>query len=172
MPYFVVDRVMMALNEQGKAMKDARVLVLGIAYKKDVDDARETPAFKVIEILMDRGAKVDYNDPFIPIAPITRKYKLNRKSVDLTPENLKNYDCVVITTDHSVYDPEFLVKHCRLIVDTRNLIKIKSPNVTGPSRSGSMPRGCVRCPRPRGRTRAPTAAASPPRRWSRPPPCG
>ena len=113
----------------GKPMKDAKILVLGIAYKKDVDDARETPSFKVIEILTDRGAKVDYNDPFIPIAPVTRKYKLNRKSIDLTPENLKAYDCIVITTDHSVYDPEFLVKHSQLIVDTRNLIKIKSANV-------------------------------------------
>jgi UDP-N-acetyl-D-glucosamine dehydrogenase len=129
MPYFVVDRVMMALNEVGKAMKDAKILILGIAYKKDVDDARETPAFKVIEILTNRGAKVDYNDPFIPYAPVTRKYQLNRKSIDLTPENLKGYDCVVITTDHSVYDPEFLIKHSQLIVDTRNLIKIKSDNV-------------------------------------------
>ena len=129
MPYFVVDRIMMALNEVGKPMKDAKILILGIAYKKDVDDARETPAFKVIEILADRGAKVDYNDPFIPTAPVTRKYKLNRKSIDLTPENLKGYDCVVITTDHSSYDPGFLVKHSQLIVDTRNLIKIKSDNV-------------------------------------------
>ena len=129
MPYFVVDRVMMALNDHGKALKNAKILILGIAYKKDVDDARETPAFKIIEILTDRGAKVDYNDPFIPTAPVTRKYQFNRKSVDLTPENLKAYDCVVITTDHSVYDPEFLVKNSQLIVDTRNLIKIKSNNV-------------------------------------------
>ena len=102
---------MMVLNEDGKPMKNAKILVLGLAYKKDVDDARETPAFKVIEILADRGARVDYNDPFIPNAPVTRKYQLNRKSIDLTPENLKGYDCVVITTDHSSYDPEFLVKH-------------------------------------------------------------
>jgi UDP-N-acetyl-D-glucosamine dehydrogenase len=129
MPYFVVDQVMMALNEQGKALKNAKILILGIAYKKDVDDTRETPAFKVFEILTDRGAKVDYNDPFIPTTPVTRKYQFNLQSVDLTPENLKAYDCVVITTDHSVYDPAFLVKNSQLIVDTRNLIKIRAKNV-------------------------------------------
>jgi UDP-N-acetyl-D-glucosamine dehydrogenase len=129
MPYFVVEQVMMALNEQGKALKNAKILILGIAYKKDVDDIRETPAFKVVEILTDRGAKVDYNDPFIPTTPVTRKYQFNLHSVDLTPENLKAYDCVVITTDHSVYDPEFLVKNSQLIVDTRNLIKIRAKNV-------------------------------------------
>ncbi len=129
MPYFVVDRVMMALNEHGKAVKGAKILILGIAYKKDVDDARETPAFKVIELLNERGAQVDYNDPFIPIAPVTRKYKLNRQSIELTPANLQAYDCLVITTDHSVYDPNFLVDHAKLIVDTRNLIKIKSDKV-------------------------------------------
>ena len=129
MPYFVVDQVMMALNEQGKALKNAKILILGIAYKKDVDDTRETPAFKVFEILTDRGAKVDYNDPFIPTTPVTRKYQFNLQSVDLTPENLKAYDCVVITTDHSIYDPEFLVKNSQLIVDTRNLIKIRAKNV-------------------------------------------
>jgi UDP-N-acetyl-D-glucosamine dehydrogenase len=129
MPYFVTDQIMIALNEHGKAMQGAKILILGIAYKKDVDDARETPAFKVIEILSKRGAQVDYNDPFIPIAPITRKYRLIRESIELTPENLRKYDCVVITTDHSVYDPDFLLQHCQLIVDTRNLIKIKSSKV-------------------------------------------
>ena len=129
MPYFVVDQIMLALNEHGKSMKGAKILILGIAYKKDVDDARETPAFKVIEILVDRGAKVDYNDPFIPVAPVTRKYTLNRQSIELTPKNLQAYDCVVITTDHSVYDPDFLVEHSQLIVDTRNLIKKHSDKV-------------------------------------------
>jgi UDP-N-acetyl-D-glucosamine dehydrogenase len=129
MPYFVVDRVMEALNEHGKAMKGSKILVLGIAYKKDVDDARETPAFKVIELLNERGAKVDYNDPFIPVAPVTRKHKLNQRSIELTPENLRAYDCVVITTDHSVYKSDFLVEHAQLIVDTRNLIKEPSTKV-------------------------------------------
>ncbi len=129
MPYFVVERVMVALNDCGKPMKGAKILVLGIAYKKDVDDARETPAFKIIELLGARGARVDYNDPYIPVVPVTRRYKFNTRSIELTPDNLQAYDCVVITTDHSVYDPGFLVAHSQLIVDTRNLIKIPSDKV-------------------------------------------
>ena len=123
MPYFVVERVMEALNEQGKSLKGSRILVLGLAYKKDVDDPRESPAFKIIELLNARGARVDYNDPHIPVAPKMRKYNLNMDSIELTPENLGSYDCVVVTTDHSVYEPDFIAEHARLIVDTRNLIK-------------------------------------------------
>lgn len=129
MPYFVVERITDALNEHGKSVRGAKILVLGIAYKKDVDDTRETPAFKIIELLINRGAVVEYNDPFIPISPETRKYKLNRRSIELTPENLKTYDCIVITTDHSIYQPEFIVEHGQIIVDTRNLIKFKSEKV-------------------------------------------
>ena len=129
MPYFVVERTMMALNEHGKAMKGAHILILGIAYKKDVDDARETPAFKVIDLLTQRGAQVDYHDPYIPMAPITRKYRFNSRSIELTPENLASYDCILIITDHSVYDPQFLTAHAQLIVDTRNLIKMPSHKV-------------------------------------------
>jgi UDP-N-acetyl-D-glucosamine dehydrogenase len=129
MPYFVVEKVMEALNEVGKSLKGSKILILGLAYKKDVDDARETPAFKVIELLNARGAVVDYNDPYIPVAPETRNYKLNRRSIELTVENLASYDCVVVTTDHSVYQPDFIAEHSRLVVDTRNLIKKPSDNV-------------------------------------------
>lgn len=129
MPYFVVERVMEALNERGKPLNRSKILVLGIAYKKDVDDARETPAFKIIELLNARGAVVDYNDPYIPVAPETRNYRLNRNSVELTAENLRFYDCVVITTDHSVYEPDFIAEHAQLVVDTRNLIKKPFENV-------------------------------------------
>jgi UDP-N-acetyl-D-glucosamine dehydrogenase len=123
MPYFVVEQVMEALNERGKSMKGSSILVLGIAYKKDVDDPRESPAFKIIELLNARGASVNYNDPYIPVAPKMRKHRLNLKSVELTAENLGSYDCVVVATDHSVYQADFIAEHAQLVVDTRNLIK-------------------------------------------------
>jgi UDP-N-acetyl-D-glucosamine dehydrogenase len=104
--------------------------LLGLAYKKDVDDARESPAFKLMELFEEKGAVVDYNDPYIPLLPKTRKYKANSKqSVPLTEENLSKYDCVVIVTDHSVYDPDFIVRHANLVVDTRGLIKDKNEKV-------------------------------------------
>ena len=111
MPYWVVSKVMDALNEHEKSIKGSRVLVLGAAYKKDIDDPRESPSFKLMEILLEKGAEVDYNDPLIPELPSMRMYDIKRKSVDLTPENLAKYDCVLISTDHSAYDWDFIVKH-------------------------------------------------------------
>ena len=123
MPYWVVSKVMDALNEHEKSIKGSRVLVLGAAYKKDIDDPRESPSFKLMEILLEKGAEVDYNDPLIPELPSMRMYDIKRKSVDLTPENLAKYDCVLISTDHSAYDWDFIVKHAQLVVDTRNATK-------------------------------------------------
>ncbi|MGR3317536.1 MAG: nucleotide sugar dehydrogenase [Candidatus Anammoxibacter sp.] len=123
MPQYVIKKTIEGLNRNGKSMKNAKILILGLAYKKDVDDPRESPSFKIIELLEDYGAKVDYNDPCIPVAPSMRKYKLNKKSVELSEENLEKYDCVIIAVDHTVYDPEFIVNNSRLIVDTRNVIK-------------------------------------------------
>jgi len=120
MPLWVVQKVMDALNEHSKSMKGSKILVLGAAYKKDIDDPRESPSFKLMEILLDRGAEVDYNDPLIPELPSMRMYDIHRKSVDLTPDNLKRYDCVLISTDHSAYDWQFITDHAQLIVDTRN----------------------------------------------------
>ncbi len=120
MPFWVVNKVMDALNEHGKSLKGSNVLVLGAAYKKDIDDPRESPSFKLMEIMLDKGAVVDYNDPFVPELPSMRHYDIKRKSVELTPENLASYDCVLISTDHSAYEWDFIVKHARLIVDTRN----------------------------------------------------
>ncbi|MDH7513984.1 MAG: UDP binding domain-containing protein, partial [Clostridiales bacterium] len=122
MPYYVVSRTMEALNRQGKSLKGSKILVLGLAYKKDVDDPRESPSFKLIELLKERGAEVDYNDPYIPKPPKTRKWKLEKDSVSLTAENLAAYDCVIIATDHSTYEAKFIHEHARLIVDTRNLM--------------------------------------------------
>jgi UDP-N-acetyl-D-glucosamine dehydrogenase len=123
MPYYVVQKTIEALNARNKGIQDARILILGLAYKKDVDDTRESPSLKLMEILQKKGAEVDYNDPYIAEPPKLRKYKLERGSVPLTRENLQKYDCVVIATDHSVYDPEFIAESAQLVVDTRNLIK-------------------------------------------------
>ncbi|MDA8092033.1 MAG: nucleotide sugar dehydrogenase [Nitrospiraceae bacterium] len=123
MPYEVVQGVSEALNGGGKCLKGSKILVLGLAYKKDVDDARESPSFKLIEILESKGAKVDYNDPFIPVAPRTRHFNVEKSSVPVTAESLGSYDCVLVATDHSVYDPAFILEYSKMIVDTRNLIK-------------------------------------------------
>jgi UDP-N-acetyl-D-glucosamine dehydrogenase len=123
MPYWVVNRIGEALNEHKKSIKGSKVLILGAAYKKDIDDVRESPTLKLIEILEDKGAKVDYNDPYIPKMPHVRKYRYEMKSVPLTPANLKKYDVVLISTDHSCYDYQKIATHAKLVIDTRNAMK-------------------------------------------------
>ncbi len=123
MPYWVVYKIMEALNEKGKSVKGAKLLILGAAYKKNVDDMRESPTLKLIEILESRGAEVDYNDPYIPKMPMVRKYQYDMESVELTPENLQKYDAVIISTGHDCYDYDHVVKHARLVIDTRNATK-------------------------------------------------
>jgi UDP-N-acetyl-D-glucosamine dehydrogenase len=120
MPFWVIRKLMDALNDRGKSLKGSKILVLGAAYKKDIDDPRESPSFKLMEILIDKGAEVDYNDPFIPELPSMRMYDVKGKSVELTEENLAKYDCVLVSTDHSVYEFDFIVKHAQLVIDTRN----------------------------------------------------
>jgi UDP-N-acetyl-D-glucosamine dehydrogenase len=120
MPEHVVDSMAEALNQRKQCLQDARVLVLGIAYKKDIDDQRESPSLRIIELLAAKGARVDYHDPYFPHLPKMRKYHFDLKSVELTPEALANYDVVVIATDHSTYDYSAIVRHARLVIDTRN----------------------------------------------------
>ncbi len=120
MPQRVLQRVIEALNEEGKALKGSRVLVLGVAYKKDVDDPRESPAFTLLELLQGRGARVSYNDPHVPTLPAMRQHSIRLDSVPLTEETLAAQDCVLIVTDHSAYDYDWIVRHAQLIVDTRN----------------------------------------------------
>lgn len=121
MPEHVVTRVAEALNEHGKPLKGSKVLVLGLAYKKDVDDLRESPAVTLIELLQDRGAKVDYHDPFIPSGKPMREHNITHlKSVPLTPARLEKSDCVLIATDHTNIDYDMVCKHAPLVVDTRN----------------------------------------------------
>jgi UDP-N-acetyl-D-glucosamine dehydrogenase len=121
MPYFVVQRVMEALNDQGKALKNAKVLVLGAAYKKNVDDDRESPSYKLMELLMEKGAQVSYNDPHIPALRPGRKYDFGLFSTSLTQQTLTAADCILIATDHDAYDYPFILAHAPLIVDTRNV---------------------------------------------------
>ncbi len=123
MPGYVVHRAMLALNEQGKALKDARVLVLGLAYKPDVDDVRESPSFEIIERLQALGARVDYHDPHVPATHKMRKHDLGMESIVYSPAALAGYDCVVIATHHSAYDWAEVGEHARLVVDTRGVMR-------------------------------------------------
>ena len=125
MPYYVVQRVIEALNERGKALKGAKVLILGMAYKKDIDDDRESPSYKLMDLLLSRGAEVQYNDPYINMLRPVRKYTFNYRSTPLTEEVLTDADCVLIVTDHSSYDYGFILEQASLIVDTRNVFKTK-----------------------------------------------
>lgn len=130
MPYYVVGKVVDALNAHGKSIKGARIIVLGLSYKKDIDDVRESPSLKLITLLQGKGAKVDYNDPYVLKTHKMRDYDLGMSSVPLTDKNLKKYDCVLISTDHSVYDYAFIVKNSKLVVDTRNAAgKIRSGKI-------------------------------------------
>lgn len=121
MPYFVVQRVMDGLNGHGKALKGATVLILGVAYKKDVDDDRESPSYKLMELLQDKGAEIRYNDPHIPALRSGRKYDFGLSSTPLTDDNLAGADCVLVATNHTAYDYDFILKHANLIIDTRNV---------------------------------------------------
>jgi UDP-N-acetyl-D-glucosamine dehydrogenase len=118
MPYHVIESVVRALNQNKKALNGSHVLVLGVAYKRDIDDLRESPSLTIIELLQKEGAKVSYHDPYFPAIGKGRKYNLQMKRSTL--ENLRQYDCVLIVTDHSDYDYRKIVGESQLVVDTRN----------------------------------------------------
>jgi UDP-N-acetyl-D-glucosamine dehydrogenase len=122
MPEWVVQKTVLALNEHTKAVKGSKILVLGLAYKPDVDDVRESPSFELIEKLEHLGAHVDYNDPHVPQTHRMRHHDLQMKSVELTPENLKSYDCILVATHHQAYDWQMVADNAKLIVDTRNAL--------------------------------------------------
>jgi UDP-N-acetyl-D-glucosamine dehydrogenase len=129
MPYHVVSEVAAALNERRKSLKGSRVLVLGVAYKKDVDDLRESPSLKIMQLLQERGARVEYNVPSFAHLHKMRHYDYSHlRSVDLTPQALAAYDAVVIATDHSSYDFQQIVDAASLVVDTRNATRGISRN--------------------------------------------
>jgi UDP-N-acetyl-D-glucosamine dehydrogenase len=128
MPYYVMEATAAALNERGKPLKGSKILILGLAYKKDIDDLRESPALTIIELLQKRGAEVFYNDPYFPSVGRGRHYNLNLTCTPL--ERLEQYDCVMIVTDHSAYDYQRIVKESQLVIDTRNATKgITAPNI-------------------------------------------
>ncbi len=129
MPHYVVHKVMDALNERGKSLRGSKILVLGVAYKKNVDDMRESPSVELIKIMKEKGARVDYNDPHVPVAVSPRK-GFTMRSTPINERKLKGYDCVLIATDHSSYDYRWIVKNSRLVVDTRNATRgIKSRKI-------------------------------------------
>jgi UDP-N-acetyl-D-glucosamine dehydrogenase len=130
MPYYVINKTLEALAKKGKSLKGSKILVLGIAYKKDIDDQRESPALKIISLLQKKGAKVEYNDPYVPESSGHREYPgMSLKSVPLTAKRLRQADAVIIATDHASYDFGWIVKNAKLVVDARNAVKTRSKNV-------------------------------------------
>jgi len=123
MPEYVVQRTSLALNQRKKSVSGSRILVLGLAYKPDVDDVRESPSLDLIEKLQALGAEVDYNDPHVPATHKMRHHDLKMKSVDLSEKTLAAYDCVLIATHHAAYDWAMIAKHAKLIVDTRGVMR-------------------------------------------------
>lgn len=119
MPHWVVQKVSDALNERGKAVKGSRILILGIAYKKNIDDSRESPAIEIMALLQEKGAHIEYSDPHVPKFPRKRDYHFDLSSVALNEETIKGFDCVVLATDHDAFDYDLLNKSAILIVDTR-----------------------------------------------------
>ncbi len=128
MPYYVIEKTVEALNVRRKSLNGSKVLVLGLAYKKDIDDLRESPSLTIIELLRQRGAEVSYNDPFFPTVGRGRHYELNMTCTPL--DDLASFDCVVIVTDHSTYDYASIASQAQLIIDTRNAMKgIRAGNI-------------------------------------------
>jgi UDP-N-acetyl-D-glucosamine dehydrogenase len=129
MPEWVIGKAEEALGRRGKLLRGSRVLILGIAYKKDVDDMRESPAVELMELLVARGAKVEYSDPHVPAFPHMREHRFELKSVPLDAATIAGYDLVLLATDHQAFDYELVRKHARLIVDTRGVYLEPAPNV-------------------------------------------
>ncbi len=119
-PYYVIQKTLEALDFKRKTLNGAKVLILGAAYKKNIDDMRESPSLKLIDILREKGASVDYSDTYIPKLPKTRKYQFEMESVPLTKENIAKYDVILLSTDHDNFDYQFIFENANLIVDTRN----------------------------------------------------
>lgn len=129
MPQWVVAKIADALNDRQKSLKGSRILALGIAYKRDVDDMRESPSVLVMELLRDRGAIVEYSDPNAPVFPKMREHNFDLASVELTPEALRSFDAVVLLTDHSDFDYAAILEHADMIVDTRGKYRDAHPKV-------------------------------------------
>ena len=123
MPRWVINKLIDALNKKSKAINGSRILVLGIAYKPDVDDMRESPAVEMMQLLQDKGALVEYSDPHVPVFPGMRDYAFELESIELTAESIKEYDCVLIATNHKLFDYQLIKQHAALVVDSRGVYK-------------------------------------------------
>ena len=129
MPEYVVGKVVKALNDRRKALRDSRVLVLGIAYKKNVDDMRESPSVEVMELLREAGAEVAYSDPHVPVFPKMREHDFNLSSVPLSPETIARYDAVVLTTDHAKFDYDMIRGNAQVVIDSRGVYRVPAQNI-------------------------------------------
>ena len=129
MPYWVLNKVIGTLNDRGMSLKGAKILLLGIAYKKNVDDMRESPAVKLMELLAHKGAKIQYSDPHIPVFPTIRKCSFDLSSVNLTSKNIAKYDLLLLVTNHDNFDYSMIQKHAKVIVDTRGVYSEYYKNV-------------------------------------------
>ncbi|MCW5603846.1 MAG: nucleotide sugar dehydrogenase [Burkholderiales bacterium] len=129
MPEWVVGKITDALNQRARAVKGSRVLILGIAYKKNVDDMRESPSVALMELLRDKGAQIAYSDPHVPVFPKMREHRFDLKSIALTPETIAGFDCVIVATNHDAFDYALIRQHAGLIVDTRGVYLDPAPNV-------------------------------------------
>lgn len=129
MPHWVVNKVVDALNNQQKSVKGSRILILGIAYKKNIDDMRESPSVELMELLTAKGADINYSDPHVPVFPKMRKYHFDLKSVEIDPKTLSSYDLILIATNHDAFDYDLIQKNSKLVVDTRGIYTASLPNV-------------------------------------------
>jgi len=129
MPEYVVSKIVTALNERRKSLMGSKVLVLGIAYKKNVDDMRESPSVEVMELLRDSGADVAYSDPHVPVFPSMREHSFDLSSVELTPKTIGHYDAVVLTTDHGEFDYDMIRENAQVIIDSRGIYRTPADNI-------------------------------------------
>ena len=129
MPGWVIGKLADALAARGAKIAGSRILVLGIAYKKNIDDMRESPAVKLMELLREGGATVEYSDPHVPVFPRMREHHFELKSTALTPESVASYDMVLLATNHDAFDYDMIGRHARLIVDTRGVYLTPAANV-------------------------------------------
>ncbi|MBD3649601.1 MAG: hypothetical protein HUJ31_19585 [Pseudomonadales bacterium] len=129
MPQWVVGKVAEGLNWHKKSINGSHVLILGIAYKKNVDDMREAPAVEILQLLTDSGARLDYSDPHVPVFPPMRDYTFELQSVKLTPSGIARYDCIIIATDHDAFDYRMIQKNAKLIIDARGVYDRSASNV-------------------------------------------
>ncbi len=129
MPHFVVDKLNAGMNRNGKCLSNSKILVLGIAYKKNIDDMRESPSIEIMEILRDSGAEVHYSDPYVKVFPKMREHQFELSSVELTEESIKSYDAVILATDHDDFDYSLLISNSKLLVDCRGRYREKIKNL-------------------------------------------